>query len=296
MPEARSEVAAARAGGEIVVAGGFTADGNNSPRVDAYSVRSGDWRRLPDLPVAVDHAAAAGVNGRVYVIGGYGEDRLPRRSAFVLEGRAWREIASLPDGRAAAAAAIAGGRLYVVGGRNGRRGLARDAFVLSLGARQWIRIPGPRPREHLAATAVEGRVYAIGGRAAGDATNTARFEVYDPTAGRWQRPPLSATERGAGRGPPRWPVASSRSAERSPQARSAASTRTTCGRAAGRGCPISRRRGTASASSLRAAASGPLRAVPSPGSPSAERWSRCSWEPDAGPWPSVDSLSAVRAP
>ena len=196
MPEARSEVAAARAGGEIVVAGGFTADGNNSPRVDAYSVRSGDWRRLPDLPVAVDHAAAAGVNGRVYVIGGYGEDRLPRRSAFVLEGRAWREIASLPDGRAAAAAAIAGGRLYVVGGRNGRRGLARDAFALSLGSRQWVRIPGPRPREHLAATAVEGRVYAIGGRAAGDATNTTRFEVYDPTAGRWRGLPSLPRARG----------------------------------------------------------------------------------------------------
>jgi N-acetylneuraminic acid mutarotase len=186
MPQARSEVAAARAGGEIVVIGGFVRDGSNSARVDAYSLSSDRWRRLPDLPVAVDHAAAAAVNGRVYLIGGYGADRLPRRSVFVLAGGSWRQIAPLPDGRAAAAAAIAGGRLYVVGGRNGRRALARDAFALALGSEHWTRIRGPRPREHLAAAAALGRVYAIGGRAAGDDTNTARFEVYDPAVRRWR--------------------------------------------------------------------------------------------------------------
>jgi hypothetical protein len=83
-----------------------------------------------------------------------------------------------------------------VGGRNGRRSLARDAFVLTLGSRQWTRIPGPAPREHLAATAAAGRVYAIGGRASGDATNTPRFEVYDPRAGRWQALPSLPRARG----------------------------------------------------------------------------------------------------
>jgi N-acetylneuraminic acid mutarotase len=185
MPDRRSEVAAAVAGGEIVVTGGFAADGSNSARVDAYSPARDDWRRLPDLPVTVDHAAAVSANGRVYVIGGYGADRLPLRSVFALDGGAWHEVASLPDGRAAAAAAFAGGRLYVVGGRNGRRALARDAFALRPGAPRWTRIPGPRPREHLAAASARGRVYAIGGRSTGLRTNTSRFEVFDASAGRW---------------------------------------------------------------------------------------------------------------
>jgi N-acetylneuraminic acid mutarotase len=187
MPEPRSEVAAAAVGSEIVVVGGFVGDGNNSAHADAYAPATDSWRRLQDLPVPLDHAAAASSHGRMYVVGGYAADRKPSRRAFVLDHGAWRELAPLPGGRAAAAAAIADGRLYVVGGRNGRRALARDAYVLALGARRWTRIPGPRPGEHLAAAASRGRVYAIGGRTAGDDTNTARFEVYDPAVMRWRR-------------------------------------------------------------------------------------------------------------
>jgi non-specific serine/threonine protein kinase len=194
--EPRSEVAAAAAGGEIVVIGGLLAGGGNSARVDAYSVKRDRWRRLPDLPVSVDHAAAAAANGRVYVVGGYGGDRLPLRTVFVLERGAWRRLAALPDGRAAAAAAIAGGRLYVVGGVDGRRSLARVAFALTLGSTGWTRIPGPSPREHLAAAAARGLVYAIGGRAAGIDTNVKAFEVFNAQAKRWRALASLPTARG----------------------------------------------------------------------------------------------------
>jgi secreted trypsin-like serine protease len=187
-PEPRTEVAAAFARGEIVVAGGFTADGGNSPRVDVYSIAADRWRRAADLPVSVDHAAAASANGTVYVIGGYGGDRNPLRTVFALgpDGE-WRRLAQLPDARAAAAAAIAGGKIYVVGGVDGRRRLAQVAFALDLRTGRWARIPGPAPREHLAATAVGARVYALGGRSAGIDTNTNRFEAYDPRTRRWTR-------------------------------------------------------------------------------------------------------------
>ncbi|HEX4929776.1 MAG TPA: kelch repeat-containing protein, partial [Gaiellaceae bacterium] len=137
--------------------------------------------------VPVDHAAAASANGRVYVIGGYGRDRAPLDTVFALENGAWRRLASLPDARAAAAAAIAGGRLYVLGGVDGRRGLARIAFAFDLRTGRWTRIPGPSPREHLAAAASGTRVFALGGRSAGIDTNSARFESYDPRTRRWTR-------------------------------------------------------------------------------------------------------------
>lgn len=185
LPEPRTEVAAALVHGEIVVAGGFVADGGNSARVDAYSIAANRWRRLPDLPVAVDHAVAASASGRVYVVGGYGRDRSPLDGGFVLEGGTWRRLAPLPEARAAASAAIAGGRLYVLGGVDGRRSLARVAFALDLRTGRWSRLPGPSPREHLAATASGTRVYALGGRSAGIDTNTARFESYDARRRRW---------------------------------------------------------------------------------------------------------------
>jgi N-acetylneuraminic acid mutarotase len=199
MPEPRSEVAAGRAASEIVVVGGFTADGHNSARVDAYWPAGDRWRREANLPIAVDHAAAASANRRMYVVGGYGADRQPQRRVFVLDGGFWRELAPMPDARAAAAAAIANGRLYVLGGRNARRALARDAFVLTLATGRWERIPGPAPREHLAAASSRGRVYALGGRAAGIDTNTARFEVYDPRTRIWRRlAPLPGARGGTG--------------------------------------------------------------------------------------------------
>src|SRR5215211_6897039 len=55
LPEPRTELAAAvAAGGEIVAVGGFVAGGANTARADAYSIANDRWRRLPDLPVAVD--------------------------------------------------------------------------------------------------------------------------------------------------------------------------------------------------------------------------------------------------
>src|SRR5215208_3892697 len=71
LPLPRSEVAATTLGRELVLVGGFLADGRSSARVDAYSPARDRWRRLPALPVAVNHAAAAGYRGRAYVVGGY---------------------------------------------------------------------------------------------------------------------------------------------------------------------------------------------------------------------------------
>jgi N-acetylneuraminic acid mutarotase len=186
MDEPRTEVAAAPFRGEIVVVGGFLASGANSRRVDAYSPGTNRWRRLPDLPVSVDHAAAAAARGRVYVVGGYGADRQPLRTAFVYDGRSWRSLPPPPEARAAAAAAAtAAGALFVVGGRDAD-GLAQRTLVLDLRALRWRTLAGPTPREHLAATAFGGLVYVLGGRKAGYDTNVATFEVLDPRTGRWR--------------------------------------------------------------------------------------------------------------
>jgi hypothetical protein len=202
VPTPRTEVAAAAAGGEAIVVGGFLADGSTTGRAEAWSPRTNRWRRLPELPLAVNHAAAGSWQGRMLVAGGYAGDGSPSTAAWMLSRGRWQPLPALPESRAAAAGAVAGDTFYVVGGVTGSplgRELARRAFALHLPTGRWRELPGPTPREHLAAAAWRGRVYALGGRRAGYDTNVAQVEAYDPAARRWRRlAPLPEPRGGTG--------------------------------------------------------------------------------------------------
>jgi N-acetylneuraminic acid mutarotase len=206
LPVPRGEVAAAQAGGWIYVVGGFTANGQNSPRVAAYSPAQNRWRQVADLPLPVDHTMAAGYRGKVYVVGGYGPGRSRLTTLFASSDGSWTRLAPMLEQRAAGGAAIVNGKLYVVGGvasstigeagpsQTGR--LARTTLVYDIARDRWSTHPGPTPREHLAVTALGGRIYAIGGRTAGFDTNLNLVEVYNPGTDRWRRLPRLPGKRG----------------------------------------------------------------------------------------------------
>lgn len=188
MPLPRTEVVAAATGSEIVVVGGFTADGGASARADAYSPSLDRWRRLPDLPLGVHHAMAAAVAGRVYVLGGYTNAGQPLRTVFVLERGRWRTLPRMPFARAAAGAAASGRFVVVAGGvTSGATRLARNALAFDTRTRRWSVLPGPTPREHLGVTSFGWTVYAVAGRTSGLDTNTLHFESWRPGQRRWQR-------------------------------------------------------------------------------------------------------------
>jgi Kelch motif/Galactose oxidase, central domain len=200
IPLPRSEVAAAAVGSEIVVVGGFLESGASSSRVDAYSPARNRWRRLPNLPVAVNHPMAAAARGRLYVLGGYGAAG-PFRTAFVFFRGRWTRLPDMPEARAAAGAAVVGRTLYVMGGvtdggRVGNRELARTGLALDLDRRRWSTIQGPTPREHLGVTAARGAVYVVAGRTAGFDTNLDLVEVYVPSRREWSRLPAVPGRRG----------------------------------------------------------------------------------------------------
>ncbi|MFN0155488.1 MAG: Kelch repeat-containing protein [Gaiella sp.] len=187
MPLARTEVAAATVGSEILVVGGLTIDGSPSRRADMYSPAGDSWRRLPDLPVGAHHAMAIGVGGMPYVLGGYSGPGAILRTVFVLENGAWRPLPRMPVPRAAAGVGVVGRRIVVAGGVGEGRRLARNALVFDTRTRRWSFAPGPTPREHLGVTAVAGTVYAVGGRTAGIDTNLVHFESWRPGQSRWSR-------------------------------------------------------------------------------------------------------------
>ena len=119
IPTARSEVAAAVAGGRVYVIGGF----GGGTVVERYDPATDRWDRAPSLPLAVDHPMAASVVERtVYVFGGYVGGRASARSFRLQPGAdRWDELAPMPAPRAAAAAVTRGDTIYIVGGADGER-------------------------------------------------------------------------------------------------------------------------------------------------------------------------------
>jgi N-acetylneuraminic acid mutarotase len=202
MPAPRSEVAAAVVGNEIVVVGGYVnSGGTSSSRVDAYSPARNRWRRLPNLPVGVNHAMAAAARGRLYVLGGGTGSASASRAAFVFFRGRWTRLPNMPESRAAAGAAVAGRTLYVMGGvtdagRLNNRELARTALAFDLDTQRWSTIEGPTPREHLGVTAARGAVYVVAGRTGGFDSNLRLVEAYVPSRRTWSRLPDVPSPRG----------------------------------------------------------------------------------------------------
>ena len=199
LPDPRSEVAAATVGGDIVVVGGFIADGNNSSRVDAYSVADDRWRRLPDLPSP-------------------STTPLPRAR---VDASTWR-AATAPTGSRCVRASCstagpgAGFRSCPTAAPPQRRRSPMAACTSSAGAtaagcsRRTRSSSSSARRAGCGSTAPRrastsrrpprgtGSI-AIGGRAAGLDSNTTAFETYDADARRWRAlAPLPGARGGTG--------------------------------------------------------------------------------------------------
>src|SRR5262249_10660997 len=91
------------------------------------------------------------------------------------------------------------GRIHAVGGI-GWRGRNTPAHeVYDPAANQWTALAYvPTARDHLAAAALDGRIYAVGGRIDGNySRNLSSNEAYDPATNRWERrAPMPAARSG----------------------------------------------------------------------------------------------------
>ena len=189
LPEARTEVAGAlwitTERIVIAVAGGYTADGLPSSRLDVLD-ESGVWTRGPDLPAAYDHTSLVTFEGRLWLVGGNADGR-PTRDVFSL-GRddQWREEARLRVPRAALATVAANGRLVAIGGANDD-GVLASTEIYDPDAGEWQAGPGlDVPREHTAAAVVGNTAYAIGGRQLSLKTNLTSVESLTLPDGKWR--------------------------------------------------------------------------------------------------------------
>lgn len=202
-PLARQQVATAAVDGIVWVVGGLETVDVATTTVAGLDPETGEWQQAADLPEALHHAMAVNYRDELVVIGGWvpdGSDPVATVSdaVYVLRDDAWEPLGSLNHARAAGAAAVVDDTIVVVGGQADNE-LVPQTEVYDPSENRWQVVTDmPTPREHVAAAAIAGHVYVVGGRTPdGPETNFATLERYDPVADDWQTMEPMPTARGS---------------------------------------------------------------------------------------------------
>ena len=188
METARSEHPGVVVDGQLVVIGGLAktpvGDTFVTSSVERYDPSSDTWVRLEDLPERRHHSAAAVVDGRLFVIGGFSEFGFDAvDDVWEQVAGSWEPRASLPVPVGAAAAVVVQGDIYLVGGAP-----TGGLFRYDVEADTWKRLSSlGASREHLAAVALDGVIWALGGRWGEEMRATT--EIYSMETDSWSAGP-----------------------------------------------------------------------------------------------------------
>jgi hypothetical protein len=189
--EANSEYALAESNGRLYVLGGYPASRQTSRTVQIYDIASDSWVSGEPLPQPNNHGMAAGVNGKIYLIGGQRTDDQQGNSAvdmvYELDPATgtWVEKARMPTARSGGVAVVHDGKIYVAGGRVPR---GSDFAVYDPAADRWEVLPDlPSQRNHISGAAINGRIHIVGGRLGNGLSplKSDAHEVFDPQTRSW---------------------------------------------------------------------------------------------------------------
>jgi hypothetical protein len=185
----RSYVAAAQVGLTIYVAGGMVGEtGRPLATFQRLDTGNGSWETLSPLPTPTRAAAAAAVDGVVYVIGGTTSEG-NTRAVWAWDGEDWEARAPLPAARFNHEAVALGGRVFVLGGFEG--GDEHDeVYEYDPGLDRWELVSNlPEPNHAFGAVAFRGEIWVVGGRRGEEILDEVR--IFDPDTRRWRSgPPL----------------------------------------------------------------------------------------------------------
>ncbi|KAF6823683.1 kelch repeat-containing protein [Colletotrichum musicola] len=163
--------------------------------VPAFDTESGRWVSLPRaaafLPEGRDHAAAAAVGRKFYVLGGRGRgQRNVKGTVFILDVEnleaGWTTSRGrMPTPRGGVVAGTLDRRVYVFGGEGnpaeGSEGIFNETEVFDTKAETWKRLaPMAVPRHGGAAVAIGDGVYHPGGGVQQGGSPVDVFDVYRP--------------------------------------------------------------------------------------------------------------------
>jgi N-acetylneuraminic acid mutarotase len=154
-----------------------------------------EWSPSPPMPHRRSYTASAELRGKIYVAAGMvGNSGRPLNLFERFEPRtgSWdTSLPLVPERFSAAAGAGLRGTMYVIGGNGDPKDKAidgRQVFAYDTTRRRWTRKASlPAPRTNLAAVALGGQIYALGGLDPFHATKS--VYAYEPRSNRWSIAP-----------------------------------------------------------------------------------------------------------
>ncbi|PYI16244.1 galactose oxidase [Aspergillus violaceofuscus CBS 115571] len=190
IPQPRQEHATAAIGDSIIaIVGGIIPTANSTATTDLvqlYDVTTDIWRTVAPAPHKVNHANAAGVGDKLYLLGGLVETPLSpgmtmnwvaTRACYVYDPAvdAWSEIVSMPSGteKGSAVVGVHGEMIYLAGGmtvlQTGYQDAVTSVIALNTTSGSWQRLDAaaaelPESRQHAAGAVIGDSFYVVGGR------------------------------------------------------------------------------------------------------------------------------------
>jgi hypothetical protein len=181
---AREWVNAASARGELYFFGGRDRHGQNYDEVYRVDLQNLRLHEIDTLPSPRFGMAAAAVDDRVYILGGFNGRRC-FSDILVLDTKRERinRLAALPSSRCFGAAVVHSGKIYYLGGWDGSDQLDEILEIDPESGSSTVIGKLPSPRELVTAEALGNRIYLIGGS---DGRGEYLDEILeiDPTSGR----------------------------------------------------------------------------------------------------------------
>jgi N-acetylneuraminic acid mutarotase len=171
-----------------VLGGVLPFDGTTYPTVNLvqeYSITTNTWKTVAPMPQALNHANAAVVDGKIYVLGGLAVTATGGPAFWNASGscsvydpatNAWTVLDDMPTGRAIGSAAVGvkGTNIYLAGGllntnlTNDDEGTTSMFTSYDVSTKKWTVLPDmPAPRDHAGRGLVGNNLYVLGGRAFG---------------------------------------------------------------------------------------------------------------------------------
>jgi N-acetylneuraminic acid mutarotase len=161
--------------------------------VEAYDPATDTWTRKKDMPTARLSLDTVAVNGRIFAIGGIadlaGGPILSTMEEYDPVKDTWMEKADMSAKRWGVSAAVVDGKIYAIGGAEeleGEQPIFPPPEVYDPATDTWTELTDMQvPRMWLSSSAVNGKIYAIGGAirrewdAEGD-NDTSAVEEFTP--------------------------------------------------------------------------------------------------------------------
>ncbi|CAK9004763.1 Kelch-like protein 5, partial [Durusdinium trenchii] len=184
---------------EIYLCGGQSLR-QTTPVLERYVHARREWEVLSPMPTARSFCCAAGLGGKIYVLGGEKDQRAAFAACECFDPQTgdWTRLPPMPTARAGAACAVADQKLVVCGGLVMAWQVLDVVEAFDPSVRKWRRLPAmPTPRCGCCACGVKGQILVMGGQLA-DGTVLDKVELLDLQRLVWDRLPAMPSPRSGG--------------------------------------------------------------------------------------------------